>query len=70
MGPLFAPVSRASTMHTGTEIKWNLIRLRSFSQALEAKEQGIADVGRLLSSPEDLGRLEQYRTEVRSKRGM
>lgn len=57
-------------MHTGTETKWNLIRLRSLSQALEAKEQGIADVGRLLSSPEDLGRLEQYRTEVRSKRGV
>jgi hypothetical protein len=33
-------------------------------QALEAKEQGIADVCRLLSSPEDLGRLEQYRAEV------
>jgi len=33
-------------------------------KALEAKEQGIADVCRLLSSPEDLGRLEQYRAEV------
>jgi hypothetical protein len=33
-------------------------------QALEAKEQGIADVCRLLFSPEDLGRLEQYRAEV------
>lgn len=38
---------------------------KSNKQALEAKEQGIADVCRLLATPEDLGRLEQYRAEVR-----
>eukprot|EP00879_Flechtneria_rotunda_P024868 GHRR01026389.1.p1 GENE.GHRR01026389.1~~GHRR01026389.1.p1 ORF type:complete len:572 (+),score=192.36 GHRR01026389.1:359-2074(+) len=36
-------------------------------QALEAKEAGLADVARLLASPDDLARLVQLRAEVSSK---
>lgn len=44
-----------------------IILLLRISQALEAREAGIADVQRLLAAQDDLQRLEQLRAEVSSK---
>jgi hypothetical protein len=43
---------------------WSPCPEHTHTQALEAREQGLEDVCRLLPAPEDLGRLDQLRAEV------